>query len=178
MTTEAQLRRAALGLPGVEEGTEEKESVVFAVEGKTFASLTQEGQVRLHLDVTDSASALADLPDAEPLERGNGITIALERVNGQALNYLVRRAWFAQAPKELTDALAAADSAAAGEVGDLPRAIGRPATRALAGAGVTTLADVARHSEDELLALHGVGPRAIRILREALEARGLEMGSG
>ncbi|MCZ2262138.1 hypothetical protein IRJ14_06020, partial [Isoptericola sp. QY 916] len=49
---------------------------------------------------------------------------------------------------------------------DLPAAIGRPATRALAGAGVTTLADVAARTDAELLALHGVGPRAVRILRE------------
>ncbi|MBN0040565.1 DNA-binding protein [Cellulosimicrobium cellulans] len=49
--------------------------------------------------------------------------------------------------------------------------MGRPATRALAGAGITTLSDVARLSDRELLALHGVGPRAVRILREALAAR-------
>lgn len=54
--------------------------------------------------------------------------------------------------------------------GDLPAAIGRPATRALAGAGITTLSDVARLTDADLLALHGVGPRAVRILREALAA--------
>ncbi|MCA5891816.1 hypothetical protein LEP48_00435 [Isoptericola sp. NEAU-Y5] len=52
--------------------------------------------------------------------------------------------------------------------GDLPSAIGRPATRALESAGITTLAAVAQRSDAELLALHGVGPRAVRILREAL----------
>lgn len=55
--------------------------------------------------------------------------------------------------------------------GDLP-AIGRPATSALLGIGVTSLAEVAQRSERELLALHGVGPRAVRILREALAERG------
>ena len=54
---------------------------------------------------------------------------------------------------------------------DLPK-IGRPATQALAVIGVTTLAQVARMSEKELLALHGVGPNAVRILREALAERG------
>ena len=63
-------------------------------------------------------------------------------------------------------ALAAADAAEPGEVGDLPAAIGRPATRALAGAGVMTLADVGARTDAELLALHGVGPRAVHILRE------------
>lgn len=51
-------------------------------------------------------------------------------------------------------------------------AIGAPATRALIGAGYTRLAQLTRVTEDELLALHGVGPRAIRILREALAAEG------
>jgi predicted flap endonuclease-1-like 5' DNA nuclease len=54
---------------------------------------------------------------------------------------------------------------------DLP-GIGRPATNALALRGITTLAQVAEHTEEELLALHGVGPKAIRILGEALAAAG------
>jgi predicted flap endonuclease-1-like 5' DNA nuclease len=58
------------------------------------------------------------------------------------------------------------------QVGDLP-AIGRPATSALLEAGITPLAQVAAHSRRELLALHGVGPKAIRILEGALEERGL-----
>ncbi len=57
-------------------------------------------------------------------------------------------------------------------LGDLPP-LGRPATRALLQAGVTTLAQVAEHSPAELLALHGVGPRAVRLLAAALEERGL-----
>lgn len=55
----------------------------------------------------------------------------------------------------------------------LPTTIGKPATRALQQAGITTLDAVARHSAKELLALHGVGPKAIRILTEALAERGL-----
>ena len=54
---------------------------------------------------------------------------------------------------------------------DLPR-IGAPATRALASIGVTRLDQVAERSESELLALHGFGPRALRILVEALAATG------
>jgi len=61
---------------------------------------------------------------------------------------------------------------------DLPRAIGQPATRAFAAAGYRRLEQFAGASEAELLRLHGVGPRAIRILREALAARGLAFGSG
>ena len=41
--------------------------------------------------------------------------------------------------------------------------------RALAGAGVTTWDAVDTASDDDLLALHGFGPRALRILRESHE---------
>ena len=59
-------------------------------------------------------------------------------------------------------------------VGDLPHAIGKPATRALLQEGITHLAQVAKRSQKELLALHGVGPKAIRILGDALAEKGLE----
>ena len=50
----------------------------------------------------------------------------------------------------------------------LPRGIGRPAAAALALEGITTLDDVREVDLDGLLRLHGVGPKAIRVLREAL----------
>ncbi|MEO6571813.1 MAG: DNA-binding protein [Ilumatobacteraceae bacterium] len=56
---------------------------------------------------------------------------------------------------------------------ELP-SIGRPATRALATIGVTTLGQLVGHTEAELQALHGFGPRAARILRSALAERGLD----
>lgn len=55
---------------------------------------------------------------------------------------------------------------------DLPN-IGGPARGALAARGVTTLEQVARLSERELLAIHGVGPKAVRLLRPALAEAGL-----
>ncbi|HMS00557.1 MAG TPA: DUF1801 domain-containing protein [Anaerolineales bacterium] len=54
---------------------------------------------------------------------------------------------------------------------DLPN-IGAPATRALAHKGYTMLKQLTKISEAELAQLHGVGPRAIRILNEALRAKG------
>lgn len=60
---------------------------------------------------------------------------------------------------------------------DFPRAIGQPATRALLGAGCRRVEDVAAFSESEILKLHGVGPRAIRILRQALAEKGLSFAS-
>lgn len=59
-------------------------------------------------------------------------------------------------------------------VGDLPDAIGKAAARELSHNGITTLQQVAQHSKKDLLAIHGVGPKAVAILGEALEAKGLD----
>lgn len=67
-----------------------------------------------------------------------------------------------------------ADTPDVRRVGDLPNEIGKTAARELAHNGITTLDQVAGHTGTELLAIHGVGPRAIRILGEALAARGLD----
>ena len=40
-------------------------------------------------------------------------------------------------------------------------------------AGISSLAEVAQHTRKELLAIHGVGPKAIRMLEPALAAKGL-----
>ena len=56
--------------------------------------------------------------------------------------------------------------------GDLPN-IGRPATSALLSVGVASLLQVPAMSRQELLALHGVGPKAVRLLEEALAERGM-----
>ncbi|HEY7104565.1 MAG TPA: hypothetical protein VH573_23240 [Mycobacteriales bacterium] len=56
---------------------------------------------------------------------------------------------------------------------DLPGGLSAPAERALAQAGYTRLEQFADVSEKDLLRLHGVGPKAIRTLRTALEAHHL-----
>jgi Bacterial RNA polymerase, alpha chain C terminal domain len=56
---------------------------------------------------------------------------------------------------------------------DLPK-LSAPARRALASAGVKTLADVAALTEAELNKLHGLGPSTIVALRAAMAERGLE----
>jgi predicted flap endonuclease-1-like 5' DNA nuclease len=55
---------------------------------------------------------------------------------------------------------------------DFPPGIGKPATRALHGAGYTRLEQLTKVGEVDLLKLHGVGPKAMRLLREALQAQG------
>jgi DNA-directed RNA polymerase alpha subunit len=52
-----------------------------------------------------------------------------------------------------------------------------PARQALREIGVTQLTELTQYSEQELLKLHGVGPKAIRLFREALAARGLAFAS-
>lgn len=54
---------------------------------------------------------------------------------------------------------------------DFPN-IGAPATRALEIAGYTQLKQLTKVSKEELAQLHGVGPKAIRILSEELKAKG------
>ncbi|HEY9089083.1 MAG TPA: hypothetical protein VIO36_13005 [Anaerolineaceae bacterium] len=56
---------------------------------------------------------------------------------------------------------------------DLPIGLAAPARRALAGAGINRLEQVAQLSEAQIRKLHGMGPKAIRLLREALHERGL-----
>ncbi|MFF0546064.1 hypothetical protein ACFYTF_24815 [Nocardia thailandica] len=61
---------------------------------------------------------------------------------------------------------------------EFPRAIGRPATRALTATGRTTYASLTEVTAQQLLALHGVGPKAVRVLTEELAARGLAFAPG
>jgi hypothetical protein len=56
---------------------------------------------------------------------------------------------------------------------DLPAGLSQPALRALDLAGYTRLEQFTTVTEADLLKLHGLGPKTIRILRSALERRGL-----
>jgi len=176
MTTVAQLRKAASALPETTEGTRFG-MVAFSVRGKGFASVTADGWLQLRLPEPRVDEFLNDHAVGERMTRGAtpiGLRVRLVDINGMVLNALVRASWSHRAPKRLADAAAQAESVAPGD-GDLPTAIGRPATRALHGAGLKTLDQVATQSEAELLALHGVGPKAIRLLTEALAERGLSL---
>ncbi|MHC1696150.1 MAG: hypothetical protein AB9835_12955 [Eubacteriales bacterium] len=51
--------------------------------------------------------------------------------------------------------------------------IGEPAQRALEAAGIITLKQLCDISEKDILALHGIGPKAVRILKETLVKEGL-----
>jgi len=58
---------------------------------------------------------------------------------------------------------------------DLPFTPTAPARQAFALVGLTQLDQFAGRSQRELLALHGVGPKAIRLLNVALAERGLDL---
>jgi predicted flap endonuclease-1-like 5' DNA nuclease len=60
------------------------------------------------------------------------------------------------------------------ELDRLPR-IGAPAARALNGVGYETVRQLASVPQSELAKLHGKGPKALRILEEALEEHGLSL---
>ena len=55
---------------------------------------------------------------------------------------------------------------------DFPN-IGQPATRALITAGYYKLDQLTKVTEAEILKLHGVGPKAVRILNAALQEKQL-----
>jgi hypothetical protein len=62
---------------------------------------------------------------------------------------------------------------------DLPGGLPAPARQALAEAGYSRLEQLTRITEAELGQLHGMGPKALRLLREDLAAtgRGFEAGA-
>ncbi len=55
---------------------------------------------------------------------------------------------------------------------DLPK-IGKPAERALLNAGIYNLEELATKSKAEIAELHGMGPKAIGVLENALTDAGL-----
>jgi hypothetical protein len=60
--------------------------------------------------------------------------------------------------------------------GDIPR-ISKPANQALIEAGYLRLEQLTQVTEADLLRLHGMGPKGIRMLREVLNAKGLSFAS-
>lgn len=60
---------------------------------------------------------------------------------------------------------------------DFPKGLAQPAIRALLSAGYTRLDQLTAARESDLLKLHGMGPKALALLRSALSARGLSFAS-
>jgi hypothetical protein len=60
---------------------------------------------------------------------------------------------------------------------DLPTGLSQPAQRALAGAGIKSLEQLSQFSEEEIRKLHGIGPRALDLLKAAMNEKGLNFSS-
>ncbi len=60
---------------------------------------------------------------------------------------------------------------------DFPQNIGTPARQALENAGYSKLKQLTKVTESDLSKLHGMGPKALRILRETLEAKGMSFAA-
>ena len=55
----------------------------------------------------------------------------------------------------------------------IPPRLAAPALRALASVGVIRLEQLTAFTEDDIKKLHGIGPNALKLLREALDHHGL-----
>ncbi|GAB2512146.1 hypothetical protein [Paramicrobacterium agarici] len=169
MTTIAHLRKTALGLPEVTEGTHFGMTAFF-VRGRGFVSVASPDIVQVRLSPDEVGHVLEAHSGSEAIEKNGGaigIRVPLTLVTGKDLNDLVVRSWMWRAPKRLAQRLIEAQQTGS-DAGDLPRSLGAPATRALLTAGLSTLDEVAETSPSEVAKLHGVGPRAMRLLTEAL----------
>ncbi len=58
--------------------------------------------------------------------------------------------------------------------GDFPDKLSAPALRALLNTGIHNLSQLAKHTESEILSLHGMGPSSMPLLRKALRAKRLK----
>ncbi|MCB8942416.1 MAG: hypothetical protein H6658_01445 [Ardenticatenaceae bacterium] len=54
----------------------------------------------------------------------------------------------------------------------LPK-LAKPAQRAIQNANITTLEQLAQHSESQIRDLHGIGKNALHIIKETLHENGL-----
>lgn len=60
---------------------------------------------------------------------------------------------------------------------DFPAKLGAPALRALLNEKITSLRALAKYTEKDIRALHGMGPKALSMLKRALKARKLSFAS-
>lgn len=58
-----------------------------------------------------------------------------------------------------------------------PKGVAAPAIRALASVGVTKVEQLTKFTEKEIALLHGMGPKALGILKQTLKEKGLHFKS-
>lgn len=164
MTTIRHIRTSAGRLESVEE-TIDDSVIIFSVDERPFAWVDQaESTLRIAVPSREADSIIDDIPSARRVRRPVGVAVALTEVNGMVANSLMHRAWAHARPS---------GAPAPATIVDVPPSIGRPATRALAEHGIGSLSDLAGHARTEIAAWHGVGPKALDILTQALSKAGL-----
>jgi len=164
MTDVDDIRRWALALPETVERPH-FHLVGFRVADVGFAAVDERrGIALLNVDPSvDRAEA-----GVGPLTRGStpiGVEVDLAVADAGRTERLVAEAWRFRAPAAVADAH---PYVGAPPGGALPKAIGIAAAGALRHAGLGSWDAVRSSDVDTLLDLHGVGPKAIRILRELL----------
>lgn len=55
--------------------------------------------------------------------------------------------------------------------------LSKPAQRALLSFGITSYDEVIQYSEQDLLSLHGFGPKGLRLLKEELNRQQLQLNN-
>lgn len=176
MTTAAQLRKAALAQPDVEQVEVPDDgrggvSRAWTVGGRQLAALGSDGRAHLRLAGESAARMVGELDGVELTD--DGVLVELGAINGMALNHWVHEAWKHVAPGSVGAAADEASRAAADQQDDFG-AIGAPARRALHGAGISDLDTLASRPRAEVASLHGIGPTAVARLAAALAERGVD----
>lgn len=138
----------------------------FAAFEETMARLAA-GKVLLHCAANFRVTAFYSLYAQKHLGWSEAAAEAFRSRIWQGSDYPVWEAFIARQRAEIAGNLSP-DS-------DFPEGLAAPARRALAGAGFEQLDQLTRVSAADLLKLHGMGPKALRQLREALAERGLAL---
>jgi len=167
--TAAEYRKLALALDGVAEHPH-FEKTAFHRNGKIFATL-DEADTSVVLKFTSAeqeAFSAIDAGNVAPVKGYWGTkgwtNVSLQGIEKKLLLDMLKISYHAfdkpVKPK------------AKPPVSKFPK-LSKPAHRALNHAGILKLKDLTRWTEKDLLKLHGVGPKAIPLLRTALKNAGL-----
>jgi len=148
------------------------------VGGKIFALLTRDRLVvKLPRQRVDALVATGEGERFDPRRDGRLMKewLVVAPTSNQDWLALAHEALtFVAAPHEATDRGPAHPVSPQPPVA-FPRGSGAPATRALAAAGYTELRQLADVAAADLRPLHGMGPKALRLLQDALVQEGLSL---
>ena len=162
--TATQFRRIALGFAGAVESAHMRHPD-FRVGGKIFATLGY--PTKAHGAIMLTAREQARLIRMDPAAyaaaagkwgAGGATVVTLKAADAKTVAAAMKNAWQQRAPKRPPERTHPNSAA-------FPDGLSGPALRALANAGIRSMKDLAKWSEKDLAALHGMGPKAIRMLK-------------